>query len=129
MGDMGGNSILPVLLAGYLDKDGILLIEEPEISLHPGAQSEMWDLLMEFAFERGHQIFFTSHSEYLLRKAARSIKEKKISNKDVTLLYATKDVAGKKFKSLNENDAEMIHNCYWFDDNFVKVEEELKKRT
>jgi len=128
-GGYGGNSSLPILLQGYHDRDDILLIEEPEISLHPGAQSEMWDLLTELAFERGHQIFFTSHSEYLLRKAARSIKEGKKSNKDITLLYATKDESGTKFRKLNENDAEMIHKSYWVDDSFTMVEEELRKRT
>ena len=65
-GGYGGNSFLPILLEGYSFTDGTMLIAEPEISLHPAAQSEVLDFFVEMATERHHQIIFTSHSEYMV---------------------------------------------------------------
>jgi predicted ATPase len=72
-GGFGGNSFLPILLEGYSFRDGIMLIEEPEISLHPAAQSEVFDFFIEMEKERHHQIIFTSHSEYFVKMIGTSI--------------------------------------------------------
>jgi hypothetical protein len=45
----------------------LVLIEEPETSLHPSAQHEFGRYLVEVACNRGHQIMLTTHSEFLLR--------------------------------------------------------------
>ena len=92
-GGFGGNSFLPILLEGYSFRDGIMLIEEPEISLHPAAQSEVLDFFIEMAKERHHQIIFTSHSEYLVKKIARLLKEEKLNSDLISVYVAKKDDA------------------------------------
>lgn len=89
-GGFGGNSFLPILLEGYSFTKGILIIEEPEISLHPAAQAEIWNLFIEWAKERGHQIFFTSHSEYIPKRIARSLRDGEIEQTDVRVLLCEK---------------------------------------
>ena len=44
----------------------LILIEEPETSLHPSAQHELAEYLIDVALRRGHQIIMSTHSEYLL---------------------------------------------------------------
>ena len=44
----------------------LVLIEEPETSLHPSAQFELGKYFAEVAKRRGLQIMMTTHSEYLL---------------------------------------------------------------
>lgn len=44
----------------------LVLIEEPETSLHPSAQYELGKYLADVAGRRKLQIFLTTHSEYLL---------------------------------------------------------------
>jgi energy-coupling factor transporter ATP-binding protein EcfA2 len=90
-GGFGGNSFLPILLEGYSFTEGILLIEEPEISLHPAAQSEVLDFFVEMAVERHHQIIYTSHSEYIVKKIARLLKEEKLSQDLISVYVARKD--------------------------------------
>ncbi len=51
----------------HLPDKSLVLIEEPETSLHPAAQSEFGRYLIDVAIEKGHQIFLTTHSEGLLR--------------------------------------------------------------
>ncbi len=45
----------------------LILIEEPETSLHPSAQYMLGEYLVDVAIIKGHQIFLTTHSEFLLR--------------------------------------------------------------
>lgn len=45
----------------------LILLEEPEISLHQYAQLRLGEYLVNVANRRGHQIFLTTHSEHLLR--------------------------------------------------------------
>lgn len=49
-----------------LPEKSLILIEEPEISLHPSAQYHLGCYLVDVTFRKGHQIFLTTHSELLL---------------------------------------------------------------
>ncbi len=40
----------------------LILLDEPEVSLHPGAQKKLRDFLLEKCFQFGHQIVICSHS-------------------------------------------------------------------
>lgn len=50
-----------------LPDKSLVLIEEPETSLHPSAQHELGKFFMDVSIRKGHQILLTTHSEYLLR--------------------------------------------------------------
>ena len=62
---------------GNLTKQ-VLIIEEPEINLHPNRQSLVADLLLGIFNRFGIQVIVETHSEYLVRKmqviAANKIK-------------------------------------------------------
>ncbi len=45
----------------------LILLEEPEISLHQSAQFRFGQYLVDLAIRRGHQILLSTHSEHLLR--------------------------------------------------------------
>jgi predicted ATPase len=49
-----------------LPEKSLVLLEEPETSLHPSAQHEFGKYLMDVCIRRRHQVFITTHSEYLL---------------------------------------------------------------
>jgi hypothetical protein len=97
-GGYGGVNFAPLVLEAYSYRNGILLIEEPEISLHPGAQAEVFDFMVEMARERNHQILFTSHSEYLLARFARHTIENGPDDKLLGVLRASKDQGGAHFE-------------------------------
>lgn len=50
-----------------LPERSLILLEEPEISLHPSAQHELGRFLVELCIEKRHQVILTTHSESLLR--------------------------------------------------------------
>lgn len=45
----------------------LVLLDEPEVSLHPGAQERLLVYLLEESLKQKHQIVFTTHSPSLLR--------------------------------------------------------------
>jgi predicted ATPase len=49
-----------------IPEKSLVLLEEPETSLHPSAQHEFGKYLIDVCIKRRHQIFITTHSEYLL---------------------------------------------------------------
>ncbi len=96
-GGFGGLVFAPLLLESYSFRDGLILVEEPEISLHPAAQADMFDFFLEMARDRGHQILFTSHSTYLLSRFARFMREAVDDRDLVGVVTASKDSAGSHF--------------------------------
>ncbi len=72
----GVSQVLPVIALLFSVPSGsIVLLEQPELHLHPNAQSLLADLLLYIASERDVQIIVESHSEHLLRRLQRRIAE------------------------------------------------------
>ena len=72
----GVSQVLPVLVACYYAPEGsTLLIEQPEMHLHPSAQSVLADMFIEVMRERKVQLIIESHSEHLLARLQRRMAE------------------------------------------------------
>ena len=72
----GVSQILPIIvLLHFVPEGSIVVLEQPEIHLHPLVQAEMADLFLEIAHERNLQLIIESHSEHLLRRLQRRIAE------------------------------------------------------
>lgn len=91
----GSNALIP-LLERFLStpKDGVVLIEEPEIHLHPKAQAELASLLAEEAKAEDKQIIMTTHSEHILNRLLTLVAEKKLSKDELAVYAFEKDEKG-----------------------------------
>ena len=86
----GVSQVLPALvLLYYVPKGSIVLLEQPEIHLHPSAQSGLADAILRAVDTRGIQVIVESHSEHLLRRFQRRVAEGKAASKDVRLYFAS----------------------------------------
>lgn len=83
----GVSQILPaIVLCYYAPESSIIILEQPEIHLHPAVQAGLADVFIDAAQTRNIQIIFESHSEHLLKRLQRRIAEKTITP-DTTALY------------------------------------------
>ncbi len=78
----GVSQVLPVIVAAYCAPPGAtVIIEQPELHLHPKVQADLADLFVEAircredGAERGVQFLIESHSEHFLRRLQRCIAE------------------------------------------------------
>jgi predicted ATPase len=72
----GVSQVLPVITMLFFVRPGsIVLIEQPELHLHPKAQAELADLFLHVAETRKLQLIIESHSEHLLRRLQRRVAE------------------------------------------------------
>ena len=73
----GISQVLPVLvLLAYANHGDTIILEQPEIHLHPAVQSGLADIIIETAQMRDIQVIVESHSEHLLTRLQRRIAEK-----------------------------------------------------
>ncbi|MGC1119884.1 MAG: DUF3696 domain-containing protein [Candidatus Methanofastidiosia archaeon] len=83
----GASQILPVIVEGfYAPQNAIIIIEQPEIHLHPRLQAEMGDLLIDIA-KTGKRLIIETHSEHMLLRIQRKIAEGSIPKEDVAVYY------------------------------------------
>jgi predicted ATPase len=89
----GVSQILPVIVLCYYAPEGsTLILEQPEIHLHPRVQAGLADVFIDAAKTRGVQIVIESHSEHLLRRLQRRVAEEELSTEETALYFAaTKD--------------------------------------
>lgn len=72
----GISQVLPVITLLFFAPEGsILLLEQPELHLHPSAQSVLADLMLYVAETRKLQLIVESHSEHLLTRLQRRVAE------------------------------------------------------
>jgi len=92
----GASQLLPIIVEGiYAKKGSLLLIEQPEIHLHPRLQAMLADLLIDIVKE-GKQVIVETHSEHIILRLQRRIAENKLSYRDVAIYYFEPSSEGSK---------------------------------
>jgi len=86
----GVSQILPVITLCYYAPEGsTILLEQPEIHLHPRVQAGLADVLVDAMKTRNIQIILESHSEHLLRRLQRRVAEEKIGPEQAALYFCS----------------------------------------
>ena len=99
----GASVLVPLLRQLIMSESGAtILIEEPEIHLHPKAQAELAEVLAETAKAEDKQIIMTTHSEYITQRLLTLVSEKRISQHELVFYTFEKDSKGESLSSVNE---------------------------
>ena len=107
----GVSQVLPVLVLLYYVQEGsTVLMEQPEIHLHPAVQSGLADIMLNVAAERNVQIVVESHSEHLMRRLQRRVAEEEASSEDVKLYFVSSNQGRAHVTDLALNEWGEIEN-------------------
>ncbi len=120
----GVSQVLPALvLLYYVPEGSTVLMEQPEIHLHPAVQSGLADVMLSVAKTRDVQIVVESHSEHLMRRLQRRVAEGEASAEDVKLYFVSTDGRSAQTSDLSLNEWGEIENWpdHFFGDEMGEI--------
>jgi hypothetical protein len=131
----GISQVLPVLVqCFYAPPDSIILMEQPEIHLHPSAQSALADVMIdvinsrENGADRNIQLVIETHSEHFLRRLQRRIAEDAVPQEKVSAYFANITKAPAQLEPLEIDIFGNILNWpeNFFGDEMLDITEQAK---
>jgi hypothetical protein len=96
-GDVGFgiSQLLPIVTQTQIGRKDVICIEQPEIHVHPRLQSEVADLLVTATEGRhSNQLIVETHSEHIMLRVQRLIREGAVAANRVAVLYVDTDNGG-----------------------------------
>ncbi|EOL8957463.1 DUF3696 domain-containing protein [Cronobacter dublinensis] len=108
----GIGQVLPIITEAIISKNNVICVEQPEIHLHPRLQAHLADLFIDSVIgpnkeKNGYfanQWIIETHSEALMLRLQRRIREKKISKKLIKVYYVSADATGAQALELPLDD-------------------------
>jgi len=125
----GVSQVLPALvLLYYVPEGSTIIMEQPEIHLHPSVQSGLADVILAVAKVRKLQVIVESHSEHMLRRFQRRVADKTFESKNIKLYFC--DSIGGQSK-LTDLDLDMFGEILnwpseFFGDEMTEIAETRK---
>ncbi len=83
----GVGQLLPVITQCLLGTGGMVIVEQPEVHLHPRLQSAVADLFIDTVNQSRAQLLIETHSEHLVLRALRRVREGTLAAEDLAILY------------------------------------------
>jgi predicted ATPase len=108
---IGVSQVLPVLVVAHFAPPGsTIILEEPEIHLHPLAQSVLAELFVTLSAERGVQFIVETHSEHLFRRMQTLVAKQQVQPDQAAMYFVERDGPHAKLRELNLDDYGRVKN-------------------
>ena len=124
---VGISQVLPVLTLAYFAKPGsTVILEEPEIHLHPLAQSVLAELFVEVSNKRNVQFIIETHSEHLFRRLQTLMAKETLNQGNCRLYFVEREGKAAKMQELTVDDFGRVQ--HWPDKFFGDAMGELREQ-
>lgn len=91
----GVSQALPILVETLATSSSFLLIQQPEVHLHPRAQAALGTLFARCVRDYGRRFVVETHSDYLLDRLCMEVREKNVLPEQIRIIYLEQDKQGK----------------------------------
>jgi predicted ATPase len=126
---IGISQVLPVLTVAFFAPPGsTVILEEPEIHLHPLAQSVLAELFVEASRKRQIQFVIETHSEHLFRRMQTLIAREELRIHECELCFVEKIEGHSRFRRLELDSYGRVTNWpeRFFGDALGETEEQAR---
>ncbi|MDE0428014.1 DUF3696 domain-containing protein [Candidatus Poribacteria bacterium] len=106
----GISQLLPFIVQSLVSEGWIISIEQPEVHVHPKLQADLGELLAA-SIKKDHpnQFIVETHSEHLILRLQRLIRNKLLEPEDVSVIYVSRRPEGAKAERLHlDEDGDFI---------------------
>jgi len=108
---IGVSQVLPVLVVAFFAQPGsTIILEEPEIHLHPLAQSVLAELFVTVSAERNVQFIVETHSEHLFRRMQTLIAGQQVAAEQAAMYFVERDGLAAKLRVLDLDEYGRVRN-------------------
>ena len=128
---IGVSQVLPVLTVAYFVPPGsTVLLEEPEIHLHPLAQSVLAEMFAEVSQKRNIQFIVETHSEHLFRRMQTLIAKRETNSDKCQMLFVERQGADAVLVKLDIDEFGVVRNWppQFFGDSVGEAREQARAR-
>lgn len=106
---VGFSQILPIVVGSLYAQDSFIAVEQPELHIHPALQAEMGDLIIESALTANNCLLLETHSEHLILRILRRIRESSEGELEEGATPITPDIVSVIYVQPGENGSKVIH--------------------
>lgn len=96
----GASQVLPLVVKDSRLENGVMIAYQPEVHLHPYAQSRLADVFVD-SIGRGNQVFIETHSQDLILRLQLLISEGAIAPSDVSVFCFENTSSGSSIKLID----------------------------
>jgi hypothetical protein len=92
---VGYSQVLPLITQAALSRGSLVCVEQPELHLHPAMQARIADVFIDAAMGGSNvQFLIETHSESLMLRFLRRIREGTLNPESIQVLYIDQDADG-----------------------------------
>lgn len=128
---IGISQVLPVLtVAHFAPRGSTVILEEPEIHLHPLAQSVLAELFIEVSRRRSIHFIVETHSEHVFRRMQTLIAQQRTQPDRCALYFVERDEAVARLRPLAVDDFGTVSNWppHFFGDSVGEARAQAQAR-
>lgn len=115
----GISQVLPIIVEGLrMDKNGLLILEQPEIHLHPKVQSLLFDFIYSMSLT-GKRFLIETHSDHFITRMRRRVVESDNNLSDkINCVFVEQQETEHKFNKFELNN---MGTFKYFPEDFVEL--------
>lgn len=123
---VGISQVVPVIVSALDGRESVVAIEQPELHIHPRLQAKLADLFIEAAHNQQHRFLIETHSEHLILRLQRRIREttsgaapvsRQLESEEVVVYFVSQEDGQTKIRRI-DLDAKGEFIQPWPDDFF-----------
>ncbi len=117
----GVSQILPLIVdAQRADPNTTLLLQQPEVHLHPKAQAAMGSMIKDWVSKSRKTVVVETHSDYLVDRLRLEVKHKHLKTSEVSIFFLEKKYGRTKLHKLEiDSDGNVLNTPEGYRDFFL----------